>query len=283
MSPPARVPCPPRSRSTVSTFKNYEGESFGDARPSPPTSPVVQHRLRRPLRHAGRRRPPRRGQGPRHRRRLGEAPSASRAPSTAACPATAARPTRPRPRSARPATLASPAALAVMAGSVARGSYVEPALSPHPPCRAPTGRPSRRGQGRRRAADADAGGRDQRHRHVLKDVPGGPVPARRARPSTARRRRRRRRRGSSVAGRRGVRRPGRGGPQRRHRRGAAGQGVPRRPAALTDTRALTRPPPGHDEGPDRRTGRGLRRRLGRAVRRIRAGEPRRPAGPWGPG
>jgi len=73
-------------------------------------------------------------------------------------------------------TLTSPAAMAVMAGSVARGSYVEPALvtSPAVPGADRTAKPLQAGpvgelRSLMRQVVTDGTG------SVLKDVPGGPV------------------------------------------------------------------------------------------------------------
>ena len=176
----------------------------------------------------------------------------------------------------------SPLALAVMSGSIGRGTFLAPVLVKGP-------RPPRRGRARSTggpspAARDDVVGRRRRNGHGSARRPRR-AGARQDRLGRARHRPRRpaARVVHRLPGRRGVRRARRGGQERRHGRGPHRQGLPhsrrrplragpRRPAEGRPRGARRKAPPGMPGGA-----------FASSEDRVRWCGPGRPADPWGPG
>jgi cell division protein FtsI/penicillin-binding protein 2 len=175
LSPSTRVPCPPKVTVDGLTVKNYEGETFGDV---PFTTDFAQscntafvglstgmadadvHDAARAL-----------GVGAGWEKHLGVANAFG-----GSVPVAASKTEKAATAFGQGRTLASPAAMAVMAGSVARGSYVEPALitSPAVPGADRTPKPLQAkatGELRTLMREVVTSGTGS----VLKGVPGGPV------------------------------------------------------------------------------------------------------------
>jgi cell division protein FtsI/penicillin-binding protein 2 len=175
LSPSTRVPCPPKVTVDGLTVQNYEGETFGDV---PFTTDFAQscntafvglsagmadadvHDAARAL-----------GVGAGWEKHLGVANAFG-----GSVPVATSKTEKAATSFGQARTLASPAAMAVMAGSVARGSYVEPALitSPAVPGADRTPRPLQAkatGELRTLMRDVVTSGTGS----VLKGVPGGPV------------------------------------------------------------------------------------------------------------
>jgi cell division protein FtsI/penicillin-binding protein 2 len=175
LSPSTRVPCPPKVTVDGLTVKNYEGETFGDV---PFTTDFAQscntafvglsatmgdadvHDAATAL-----------GVGAGWEKHLGVANAFG-----GSVPVAASKTEKAATSFGQARTLASPAAMAVMAGSVARGSYVEPALvtSPAVPGADRTPKPLQAkatGELRTLMREVVTSGTGS----VLKGVPGGPV------------------------------------------------------------------------------------------------------------
>jgi cell division protein FtsI/penicillin-binding protein 2 len=175
LSPSTHVPCPPSVTVDGLTVKNYEGETFGDV----PFAKDFAHSCNTAFVHlAGgmgdadvHDAAKALGVGAGWEKHLGVANAFG-----GSVPVATSKTEKAATAFGQARTLTSPAAMAVMAGSVARGSYVEPALvtSPAVPGADRTAKPLQAGpvgelRSLMRQVVTDGTG------SVLKDVPGGPV------------------------------------------------------------------------------------------------------------
>ena len=246
LSPSTRVPCPPSVTVDGLTVQELRGRDVRRRPLRQGLRPLVQHGVRPARRWHGRRRRARRGQGARGRRRLGEAPGRRQRVRRLGArrheqDREGGHGVRPGPDADLPCRdgghgrIGGPGQLrGARPGHLTRGAR----RRPH--------RETAAGGAGRRAALADAPGRDRRHRFGAEGRPRRPgVGQDRHRGARDRSRRRRPGRGS-WGGRATWRSPS------WWRRAAAAAPSPRRwsRAFLTDAAPLTRKGSGNDEAPD---------------------------------